>query len=77
MPIDTRQKRASAALLLQSWVLSPVAPDATLDQGDRQHASWIYAGVLAGEPYAVAEAAVDTFRSPVRVAKPMSQRVRR
>lgn len=47
--IDTRSKRASAACILACWIVSPILPDATLDQGDRQHATWVYSGVLAEE----------------------------
>jgi len=32
---------------LRSWVLVPIAPDASLNQGDRQHAAWMYSGILA------------------------------
>ncbi len=42
MAIDTEDKRRSAGMQVL-----PV-PDATIDQGDRQHVSRIYRGILAG-----------------------------
>lgn len=48
--LDTRSKRASSVQLLVPSTLSPVLPDATLDQGDRQHIAHVYSGVAAGAP---------------------------
>lgn len=42
MAIDTASKRVSA--LRKTLPL----PDATIDQGDRQHITWNYSGILAG-----------------------------
>lgn len=47
MAIDTRSKRASALSALRPFILAPVLPDGTLDQGDRQHIAWCYSGILA------------------------------
>ncbi len=48
--LDTRQKRASCVSLLVPFVLAPPLPDADIDQGDRQHIAFSYAGVAAGAP---------------------------
>lgn len=45
--LNSRSKRASSVNLLKSWGLSLVLPDATLDQGDRQHIAWAYSGIAA------------------------------
>jgi hypothetical protein len=45
--LDSRSKRASSVGLTLAWLLAPVFPDATLDQGDRQHIAWSYSGILA------------------------------
>lgn len=45
--LDTRSKRASSVQILAPAVLSPVLPDATIDQGDRQHVALTYSGILA------------------------------
>jgi len=45
--LDTRSKRASSVQLLVPSTLAPVLPDATLDQGDRQHIALSYSGIAA------------------------------
>lgn len=45
MAIDTENKRRSA---LGRSILP--RPDGTIDQADRQHKVWKYAGILAGAP---------------------------
>jgi hypothetical protein len=45
--VDTRSKRASSAGVLLPFILTPPAPDGTIDQGDRQHGAWMYSGILA------------------------------
>ena len=54
--MNTRSKRASSVALLLPFLLAPIAPDGTLDQGDRQHGAHTYSGILAGPavPEAVA-----------------------
>jgi len=54
--LDTRSKRASSVQVMAPYILSPVLPDGTLSQGDRQHIAWTYSGILAagaaeGQPY--------------------------
>jgi hypothetical protein len=56
--MDTRSKRASSVGIGLLWLLSPVAPDATLDQGDRQHGAATYSGILAGEPIQLTVSAI-------------------
>lgn len=51
MPVDTGSKRASAVQILAPWLLAPVLPDGTLDQGDRQHIAWCYSGILASSVF--------------------------
>ena len=46
--LDTRSKRASSVAIFGPSTLAPVAPDATLSQGDRQHIAFSYSGILAG-----------------------------
>ena len=48
--MDTRSKRASAVGIMSPFVLAPALPDATIDQGDRQHVAWAYSGILAAAP---------------------------
>ena len=45
--MNTRSKRASSVGIGLIWLLAPIAPDGTLDQGDRQHAAISYSGILA------------------------------
>lgn len=45
--LDSRSKRASSVGIMLPFVLALPLPDATLDQGDRQHVAWNYSGVLA------------------------------
>lgn len=48
MGLDSRNKRASAlGFALAALVVLP-APDATINQGDRQQVAFSYAGILAG-----------------------------
>jgi len=65
MALDTRSKRASSVGLLLAFMLAPVLPDATLSQGDRQHAAQTYSGILAAvlvDPDAViADAYLEDF----------------
>ena len=53
MAIDTRNKRSSAINPQSPWRGQWPAPDSTIDQADRQHTLWSYAGILAGAPVAV------------------------
>lgn len=46
--LDTRSKRASSVQILAPYILSPVLPDGTINQGDRQHTAWSYSGIAAG-----------------------------
>ncbi len=50
MALDTREKRDSAVALTLPWRNRYPLPDGLIDQGDRQHISLIYAGILAGAP---------------------------
>ena len=47
MAIDTRSKRASSVQILMPFTISPVLPDGTISQGDRQHIAWAYSGINA------------------------------
>jgi hypothetical protein len=47
MAIDTAQKRRSA------YAMTLPGPDGTIGQADRQHARWIYTGILAATPSAI------------------------
>ena len=53
MAVDTASKRGSAICMLCPWRAIPPIPDGTIDQGDRQHAAWMYSGILAGAPVIV------------------------
>lgn len=48
--LDTRSKRASSVSVLLISVLSPVLPDGTVVQGDRQHTANHYSGIAAAAP---------------------------
>jgi hypothetical protein len=54
MALDTRSKRASSVGILLPFVLAPVLPDGTIDQGDRQHTALSYSGILATAAVAIA-----------------------
>lgn len=62
--LDTRSKRASSVSILLPFMVAPVFPDGTLDQGDRQHIALSYSGILAGGgpllDVALSDAAVNT-----------------
>lgn len=45
--LDTRSKRASSVNLLSPFAADLVLPDASIDQGDRQHIALAYSGILA------------------------------
>ena len=55
MAIDTAKKRrSSAAARRMPWMRRfGIAPDGTIDQGDRQQGSWVYQGILADAPASV------------------------
>jgi hypothetical protein len=46
--LDTRSKRSSSVQLVTPFLLAPVLPDGTIDQGDRQQTAWTYSGIAAG-----------------------------
>lgn len=48
MAIDTLSKRVSACVMFTPT--PSIIPDGTLDQGDRQHAVFIYSGISANAP---------------------------
>lgn len=48
--LDSRSKRASSAQIVAPWMLTPVLPDGTISQGDRQHIAFSYSGILAAAP---------------------------
>lgn len=52
MAIDTAFKRRSAAAARRMpWMRRfGIAPDGTIDQGDRQAKAWVYGGILAEAP---------------------------
>lgn len=52
MPIDTRNKRASAIFPLLPFRGMLPAPDGTIGQADRQQVVFLYAGILAAAPAA-------------------------
>lgn len=43
-------KRGSAIQFDTAWFMTGPIPDGTIDQGDRQHVSMKYSGILAGAP---------------------------
>ena len=47
MPIDSRDKRASAISVTLPWRGMLPVPDGTLVQGDRQQVALMYRGILA------------------------------
>lgn len=49
--MDTRNKRASALGIALAFRLALPAPDATIDQADRQDVAYSYAGISATEPF--------------------------
>ncbi len=51
--LDSRSKRASSVQMLVPAILTPVLPDGTINQGDRQHTAHMYSGILAGAAVAV------------------------
>lgn len=46
--MDTRNKRSSAINVGSPWRGMLPAPDGTVAQADRQHAAFLYGGILAG-----------------------------
>lgn len=65
--MNTRSKRASSAGILLPFLLHPVAPDGTIDAGDRQHIAWNYSGIAAGSPIVLGAAdAASTWRAEQR-----------
>lgn len=51
MAADTKEKRLSMVAYGDGGILHVLPePDATIDQGDRQHLLGLYSGVLAGAP---------------------------
>ena len=47
MAVDTRNKRSSAINVASPWRGMLPAPDGAIDQADRQHVGFNYAGILA------------------------------
>ena len=66
--LDSVSKRASSVQILIPSTLAPVIPDATIDQGDRQHIAFTYSGVLAA-----GGAPVGPQNTPVGLAYRMSR----
>ncbi len=66
MVLDTRSKRASSVGVLLPFVLAPVLPDGTIDQGDRQHIVCSYSGILAEASVVVSIAFAIVDRSGLR-----------
>lgn len=64
MPIDTRDKRASAVHVSLPWRGMLPAPDGAINQGDRQHAAFMYRGILAAGSISIT--GEDVFVSPGR-----------
>lgn len=52
MPIDTAEKRKSAAGVPYLPLGPGVTPNASADQEWRQQSGWSYSGILAGAPVA-------------------------
>ena len=48
MAIDSAAKRSSVLGVLLPCSPRYIAPDSSIDQGDRQDVSWVYRGILAG-----------------------------
>lgn len=63
MAIDTRGKRASVLGLTLPFAMHMPIPDGTIADADRQHISWLYAGIAT----AVAAAADAARRLAGRV----------
>jgi hypothetical protein len=57
--LDTRSKRASSVQVLGPATLTPVLPDGTIGQGDRQHIAWTYSGIAAAAPGGVTLMAME------------------
>ena len=53
MAIDTRNKRASALVLIKPWMIVPPYGDGTIDAADRSHLAFLYAGIVLEEPAVV------------------------
>lgn len=53
MPVDTRDKRASAIGVAQYYLVQGPLPDGTLNAGDRQHVAMSYRGIAADAPPAL------------------------
>jgi hypothetical protein len=49
MAVDTRNKRASAINLMLPWRGQLPAPDGTIDELDRAHVAFLYAGIAIEE----------------------------
>ena len=73
MPIDSRNKRFSLLGLAMASLAVLPAPDATIDQADRQQLAYCYSGILAGaldevaatpDVIIVASASVTTIIGP-------------
>lgn len=47
MPIDSAQKRKSAATVFNPWAPPAIVPGGSWTQADRQHSGWNYTGILA------------------------------
>lgn len=54
MPVDTAAKRASATEFLVPFYAIGIFPDGAMAQNDRQAATWVYGGILADPPAAIA-----------------------
>lgn len=65
--VDTREKRMSAASLLLPFMTPGIEPS-TIDQAERQAASWVYSGILAqatgpvGQPFTLRQWGIPTAK---------------
>lgn len=72
MAINTRNRRSSAINPQCPWRGQWPAPDSALDQADRQHSLWSYAGILADAP--VEPPAIRRLYRPQTAAGPTAYR---
>ena len=54
MPVDSKQKRASATFFMRPGPVY-IVPDGTISATDRQAATWLYSGIAAAAPVVIAK----------------------
>lgn len=73
MAVDSRDKRSSAINVSSPWRGMLPLPDGTVDQADRQHAPFVYAGISASSAAPAAARGINAVLFIVNISTLMNR----